>query len=227
MAKTESTRRAHNFKDLTGQTFGLLTALSLSKTRKGYGAYWLCRCECGNEKVILGKCLNRGTTKTCGCRPTGLRHGHARRSSQTSVHRCWVNMIQRCTNPKWPKWEHYGGRGISVCEHWLAFENFYADMGDPPSAKHSIDRRDNNGNYEPGNCRWATKREQCSNQRRNHNVTFGGRTQAVIQWAREFGVNPDTLRHRLKKGWDIGLALSTPPLPHNQRRTARGRGNSD
>ena len=213
MATQNSTRHAHNFIDLTGQEFCLWTVLGLAEVRKGYGAFWLCRCQCGTERIILGKCLRRGSTKTCGCRPAGLKHGLYR----TRSHMCWTNMLQRCTNPVCPTWKNYGARGITVCKRWLTFENFYADMGNPPTAKHSIDRIDNNGNYEPANCHWATKQEQCNNSRQNHLLTFQGRTQTLTQWAKETGLGIDRLRSRIRNSWSAERALTQPAQHHKTR----------
>jgi hypothetical protein len=217
MATSDSIRRAHNFANITGQVFGRLTVLSLAKTKKGYGAYWKCRCECGQEITVLGKCLRRGTTKSCGCRPAGWKHGF----HGTRAHACWCNMIERCRNENLPTYRNYGGRGIRVCERWMNFTNFLADMGDPPTAKHSIDRINNDGNYEPGNCRWATQQEQCNNTRQNHYLTFNGRTQTVTQWAMETGLGIERLRTRIKRGWGAERALKTPPQ-HRRKSKAEG-----
>ncbi len=120
-------------------------------------------------------------------------------------------MLTRCENPRCEAYPRYGGRGIEVCKRWQTFENFLADMGPRPSADHSIDRIENDGNYEPGNCRWATDAEQNQNTRSNRLLTYAGRTQPLSVWAREFGIRRETVRERLKAGWDVERALTVAP----------------
>lgn len=122
-----------------------------------------------------------------------------------------INIIQRCTNPNNPQYSSYGGRGITVCDRWRhSFENFLADMGPRPSDKHSIDRIDNDGNYEPGNCRWATQREQCRNKRSNRIIEFDGVRLPVVDWAERLGVPVEMLRGRIKQGWSDEAIIATP-----------------
>lgn len=159
---------ARTVKDLTGSTFGRLVVLARSGSTRNKSARWECQCSCGATTIVTGKNLLRGITRSCGClHREGMsalfkRHGMTR----TKVHQAWKAMHQRCSNPNRKHYQHYGGRGISVCERWATFENFYEDMGDPPSDRHSIDRIDVDGNYEPSNCRWATWSEQIRNRRR-------------------------------------------------------------
>lgn len=135
-------------------------------------------------------------------------HGHSINKRHTKTYSAWHSMRDRCELPNNPQYCNYGGRGIRVCERWRKFENFLADMGESPSLKHSIDRfPDNNGNYEPGNCRWATKKEQANNKRTNVFVTFNGETKTVSQWAEGLGWKTNTLIYRLKRGWTIERAL--------------------
>ena len=123
-------------------------------------------------------------------------------------------MKQRCRNTNDPQFDYYGGRGIKVCERWLElFDNFYADMGARPSPKHSIDRINNDGNYEPGNCRWATAQEQATNRRNNVFIEYDGKTQHVSAWAREIGVCDSTIYYRLKEGWPLEQVLA-PARPY-------------
>lgn len=125
-------------------------------------------------------------------------------------------MIQRCTNPKAVGFKRYGGRGISVCERWLTFANFLEDMGERPKGLF-IERKDNNGNYEPGNCCWATKIEQARNTRRNRMLTFRGRTQPMCAWADEMNISQDNLENRINQmGWSVDKALTTPVVPYQK-----------
>lgn len=157
------------FMDLTAKRFGRLTVISrISKTRK-----WECICDCGNAVIVFSANLMRANTRSCGClrretmAASHFKHGHnmARKDARTSTYSIWAAMIQRCKNPNHHAWDLYGGRGIIVCERWLDFRNFLADMGVRPIGL-TLDRIDPSGNYEPGNCRWATWREQRLNQRR-------------------------------------------------------------
>lgn len=130
-------------------------------------------------------------------------------------HPTWMRMRSRCNNPKNPKYPRYGGRGIRVCAEWEAsFERFYADMGPKPSPAHSIDRIDNNGNYEPGNCRWATNQQQARNQSRTRTFTAFGETRLFIEWLEIYGRNYSLVRSRLHLGWSLERALTEPSKPH-------------
>jgi hypothetical protein len=130
---------------------------------------------------------------------------------KTPEYEAWQSMKARCLNPRHRFFKHYGGRGIKVCEQWRqSFANFVADMGPRPSPDHSLDRIDNNGHYGPGNCRWVTQKEQCNNRRSNHHVTFNGETRTISQWAEVTGILKSCIRLRLKAGWSIEAALTTP-----------------
>jgi hypothetical protein len=156
--------------ELTGQKFGRLTAVRDIAIIKGQGAQWLCRCDCGNEAKIIAKRLKSGHTRSCGCLHTeAVRRPRTHGGSQTNAYSSWQNMISRCTHPSYPSYEHYKARGITVCDRWKSFENFLADMGERPGGfrEYSLERIDNDKGYEPGNCCWATWKEQAKNRTDN------------------------------------------------------------
>lgn len=205
--------------DLTGRKFGRWTALyelprfpSRPKTR-----HYQCACACGAERAVSYANLTSGVTKSCGClrreiliqRQTKHGQSHGR---VTPTYACWKSLRNRCANPNEQYYHLYGGRGITVCERWQSFENFLADMGERPSDKHSIDRIDNDGNYEPGNCRWATLTEQNNNNRRNVLIEHNGRIQTVAQWAEETGLSWSAIRKRLLRGMSGSDAVTRPEV---------------
>jgi len=160
--------------DLTGRRFGKLVALRIREPR-GRRMVWICQCDCGKTSEVMSAQLTFGKTRSCGCligegcRKRLTTHGMTR----SPENRIWRVMKSRCSNKRFHAYRYYGGRGIKVCERWALFVNFFADMGPRPSPTHSLDRIDSNGNYEPGNCRWADKFTQANNRRRKSPLGIG------------------------------------------------------
>lgn len=177
---------------------------------------WNCVCSCGTRKVVAATVLRDGRSKSCGClkhevtMTRNTKHGHSPASGFTPTYHSWVGMVQRCTNQRHASWPGYGGRGITVCERWMTFANFLADMGVKPP-RTSIDRLDNSKGYSPDNCRWSTTRQQASNKRNNTLLTYKGRTETQAEWCRITGIHQATLSHRLLHGWSVERALDKLP----------------
>lgn len=189
---------------LIGHRFSNLVIQSIAREDNCH-AMATCRCDCGAEKVIRVSHILSGRQKGCGCgRAHTLRHG----KSGTGIYQIWRSMRARCENPTDQGYSYYGARGIKVCERWKLFENFYADMGEKPAGM-SIDRINVDGNYEPENCRWATKIEQQNNTTRSHRVAYRGQTMTAAQAMRVSGCTlpHTTVYGRLNRGWDIEKSL--------------------
>lgn len=199
--------------DMTGQKCGRLTVTDTFEVRGRRRTYWLCACSCGAQKWVIADALRSGATRSCGClndetrRET--RHGGAVNGRHSPEYATWHSMKQRCTNPRNSKFERYGGRGIGVCDRWLNFDAFLADMGPRPSLSHSIDRIDNDRGYEPGNCRWALIETQNRNHSRNHLITYKGESLCLADWVTRTGIPHATLSWRLRN-WPLDKALTTP-----------------
>lgn len=189
-------------KDITGQRFGRLVVIAFVDVATNKQSRWLCECDCGTRKVIRSTSLMKGNTSSCGCLREELRgkpsvtHGQSR----TETYNIWSGMLSRCFNQNATKYPDYGGRGITVCDRWRKFENFLEDMGERPEGK-SLDRYpDNDGDYEPGNCRWASLLQQANNKRSNIILTNDGKTMTLGQWSRHLGIPMKLLRSRYYKG---------------------------
>jgi hypothetical protein len=195
--------------DLTGQGFGKWTVLRADESRPKYS---ICQCECGvihsrknaqmrwaEKQGIIQSC------QSCAAARSGVTHGF----TKFPEHKIWYGMKHRCTNPNNIFYPIYGGRGISVCDRWQSFENFFSDMGGRPTPKHSIDRINNDGNYEPNNCRWTTQKVQLRNTSVNHLLTFNGQTKCLSDWSEETGMSVSLIRQRIDLyGWSVEDALT-------------------
>lgn len=204
----------HNRLNLVGQRFGRLVILKDAGTKQdpmgNKRSMWNCQCDCGNVVVTSGNCLTGGHTRSCGCLAIDIRTTRAITHGKTDTreYRIWCAMRTRCTNLNTPGWANYGGRGIEVCERWQSFENFLADMGPCPTG-FSIEREDNDGNYEPSNCVWADRTTQSRNTRKNRRIEFNGVTKILKDWAHDLGIDQASLRQRLDK-WPLAEAITTP-----------------
>ncbi len=203
--------------DLVGQRFGKLVGLERTGSSKHGFSLWLCRCDCGNEKIILANSLKTGNTVSCGCykinkrkgfKPN-LRHGNRSRKATTKTYKIWCAIKKRCLDKNHDNYKYYGGRGIKVCDRWLnSFESFIEDMGPCPVGM-TIERIDNNGNYEPDNCKWATRKEQARNRTDNRWIEYNGKKMILADWAKEIGITSSCLSMRINGyGWSLGRALT-------------------
>lgn len=211
-----------NVQNLANHRFGRLTVLRLTERRQSGGVVWLCACECGNACMARGCDLKSGNTKSCGCLnreetvARSVTHGATRGGKHTAEYEAWAGAGKRCTNPKDRFFRDYGGRGITVCDRWKSFALFLADMGERPSPKHSIDRIDPDGNYDPDNCRWADIKTQSRNKRNAQMLTLNGVTRNIANWADLTGIHYRTLKSRInQQGWAIEKALTTPSRNYN------------
>lgn len=207
--------------NLAGQRFGRLLVVEKSTEKPRKGQFWKCLCDCGTKCLAVTSHLTTGFKRSCGClkressRRTALKHGIGDKSRKhgmyrTSEYRIWSMMRQRCSNPKTARYARYGGRGISVCDRWMSFENFYADMGPRPSPKHSVERKDNNAGYSPENCVWTTHRSQSRNKSTNRLIEYHGETKTLMEWSEVLRIHYYTIHNRIKLGWSIEEAFTQP-----------------
>jgi hypothetical protein len=177
----------------------------------------ICLCECGNVKQVRNGSLLQGSSQSCGCATAEAReqrcttHGNGKRNAKTAEYKVWTGINRRVFNKNEKSFPDYGGRGITVCERWRQFENFLEDVGKRPSSGHSIDRIDSNGNYEPGNVKWSTRKEQNNNKRNNRLMTFYGKTMTLVQWSEISQVCRFVIAARLNRlGWSEKASVWTP-----------------
>lgn len=206
--------------DLTGRKFGRLTVLERTEN-KGGQTMWLCECECGTQKIVRASHLKTGAIQSCGClmREMLCKRNTTHGGRKTRLYGIWHGMKDRCYDPSHNRYEHYGLRGIVVCDEWLhsfeafrdwAIANGYDEAA--PRGTQTIERINLDGNYCPDNCRWATAEEQANNKSNNHFLTYNGRTQTTAQWAKEVGLKRTTLEYRVKHGWSVERALTEPVM---------------
>lgn len=202
------------FHNLTGHRFGRLIVIKAAGSNKQGKAIWECLCDCGAVKKVLGSSLRLATTTSCGCyqRENASRNQSRHGMYKTKTYKAWQEMKARCYNHRHHKYPIYGGRGIKVCDRWLdAFENFYEDMGECLGNEYSLDRYpDQNGNYEPSNCRWATAKQQANNRRMCNYYDYNGQTLTLAEWAEVTGLPYSMLYQRIRRlGWSIDKALTS------------------
>ena len=202
-------------KDVTNQKFGRLLVVKRAGSNKEGTAMWRCKCDCGRYVVVSGRRLRNGHTTSCGCAKVdaGRRLGKKRMTHgmrYTAEWLAWRNMHSRCYTKSNRSYARYGGRGIKVCARWESFETFFDDMGARPGKWASVERIDNDGDYSPTNCRWATRKEQARNRRTNAKYLFRGRYRTVAELAEISEVSYHTMWHRLRSGWSPEYAVTTP-----------------
>lgn len=204
----------NQIKDLTGQRFGRLRVIEQTAERKNRRVVWKCVCDCGNECYIVSRSLISGATKSCGCFMQESR-GKSRithHKSNEKIYLTWQSMRKRCESPNNKNFTDYGGRGIKVCEEWRNdFQAFYDwAMANGYADNLTIDRIDVNGNYEPSNCRWVSRKIQSNNRRNNVYLTYKGETHTISEWGEIKNIKPSVLYQRKRKGWSVEKMLETP-----------------
>lgn len=211
---TFPTKRNPHFQDITGRTFGRLTVVAYAG-KKGVDHLWYCRCVCGKEKRFYGGNLKAGYSQSCGCfhadRTRDVCGTHL--AGDTTEYSIWTSMKTRCYNRNCKAFKNDGGRGVVMCARWReSFEAFLEDMGPRPSELHSIERKENNGIYEPSNCVWATRKEQARNRRTTIKMWFRGRMMCAAEIVEEVGgIKLPSFLNRIKRGWPVEVAALTPP----------------
>lgn len=191
----------------SGAIFGRWTVLQEAERDRWGARMYSCRCICGRERAVKVSALHSGQSRSCGCTSTDAKVTHG--MSQSRLYMVWRGMFDRTQNPNHSEYANYGGRGIRVCERWHRFELFAADMASGYAKGKQLDRVDNDGNYEPTNCRWTDHRSNQRNKRSNHRVQWHGQTLIVQEWAELLRLNANTIVYRLRRGWSVDRALST------------------
>ncbi len=217
----QSLPKDKRFKDMTGMRFGRLLVLGLAERSPAGNKSWYCQCDCGSITRSPAGALRSGKTLSCSCLNKDiLREGKTTHGmSKTPTHNSWCRMMYRCYCKTGDKYALYGARGITVCDRWRfgedgksGFECFYSDMGERPMGK-TVHRVDNDGNYEPSNCVWATQKEQMLSTSKSHRLTLNGISLTVSQWTERLGFKNSTIQNRLRRGWTEERILTTPIIP--------------
>lgn len=212
----------YRFRDISGRKFSRLTVLKCIGRQDALRRYWyLCKCDCGAKTAVDYSSITRGLTKSCGC--LGRENASARMANKeirktfkykrngpslNPIYATWCGMINRCLSTKNKCYKNYGGRGIKVCKRWMKFKNFLADMGLKPSPSHSIERINNNGNYTPKNCRWASRVQQANNKRNSQIIKFKGMSLTIAQWSDKLGIKYATILWRMHNWFSIKNILN-------------------
>ena len=214
--------------DLTGRRFERLKVLERLPKQPGEVVKYLCLCDCGNKKIVSSGNLQNLSTKSCGCynleaiKKANTKHGYF----GTPTYVSWASMKTRCTNPKSPDYPRYGGRGIKVCDRWLhSFENFLLDLGERPHLKFTLERKQNNKGYEPGNCYWASPKEQANNRSSNVTFLFNNEILNIAQIAEVAGIRRDMLSRLLRKGYSLEEAVARLKLSKKRNMKPKNKDN--
>ena len=209
--------------DLTGQKFGRLTCLECVKSNKKGNVKWLCKCDCGNKKIVRGSHIKKGLIKSCGCFrkeiKTGITHGLSigKNGKPTRLFRIWCGMKQRCLDSNSSKFYLYGSRGITICQEWMDYKVFYTwAMSNGYKNNLTIERKNNNGNYTSDNCEWIPAAQQARNKRTNHFIIYKGERKTLAEWCEILQINHSSLLRRLKN-WTLEKALNTPAKKDKRR----------
>ncbi len=217
----------NTFKDKTGMRFGRLVAITpIHRPYKDTTrVWWVCKCDCGEMSTVAGASLHSTGTKSCGCllsestRKRFTKHGHSPTGGKvSSEYKSWLGMHSRCRGNDPDNRRLYFDKHITVCERWNDFSAFLNDMGNKPTPRHSIDRKDGSKGYCPDNCRWATPKEQANNNSRNRPVTAFGKTRNIVEWAELVGISAHCISRRLFRGWKAERAVTMPPQPKIKNR---------
>lgn len=201
--------KRRNFNDMVGRSFGRLTVSFVSIDARGRSVL-VCLCSCGKTTQSAPKDLRSGRKKSCGCLKNDLSAERCRTHGGTGTkeYRIWNGMKARCLNPTDTAYKYYGGRGITISEEWNDFTVFLSDMGPIPSARHTLERINNDIGYGKHNCRWATMKEQLRNRSNNHKLTLNGETHCITEWSEILGIKVQTIHQRIRSGHNIENILS-------------------